>query len=378
MANTLTGLIPDVYEALDIVSRELTGLIPAVTMDAAAARAAVGQNVDVPIAPAAAAENVTPGATPPDTGDQAFDYTQIAISKARAVPFRWTGEEQRGVNAGVGYQNLRRDQIAQAIRTLVNEVEADLAGLYVKSSRAYGTAGTTPFASTLGDPAQVLKILLDNGCPNSDLHMVVDTTAGAALRTLAQLNKANEAGTVALREQGILLPLHGFNVRESAQIKAHTKGTGASYLTNLVAGYSIGATSIAADTGSGTIVAGDVLAFESDTNKYVCASALSGGSLSIGKPGLRAALADNKTITVGNAYRANMAFHRSAIVLAARTPALPEEGDSAADRMVITDPRSGLSFELAMYPQYRRVRYEVSLAWGVACIKPEHTALLLG
>ena len=73
-----------------------------------------------------------------------------------------------------------------------------------------------------------------------------------------------------------------------------------------------------------------------------------------------------------------MAFNRSAIVLAARAPARPSEGDMASDVIVITDPRSGLSMEFAMYQGYRKVRYEVALAWGVKNIKPEHTALLLG
>ena len=40
MANTLTSLIPELYTNLDVVSRELVGLIPAVTLDAVASRAA--------------------------------------------------------------------------------------------------------------------------------------------------------------------------------------------------------------------------------------------------------------------------------------------------------------------------------------------------
>jgi len=73
-----------------------------------------------------------------------------------------------------------------------------------------------------------------------------------------------------------------------------------------------------------------------------------------------------------------MAFNRSSIVLATRMPQRPEEGDMALDVMSITDPRSGLTFEVSMYAGYRKVRYEVALAWGVKNIKPEHTALLLG
>jgi hypothetical protein len=31
-----------------------------------------------------------------------------------------------------------------------------------------------------------------------------------------------------------------------------------------------------------------------------------------------------------------------------------------------------------VYPGYRKVVYEVSMAWGFEVIKPEHTALLIG
>lgn len=376
MANTLTSLMPDLYEALDVVSRELVGFIPSISLDASAARAALNQNVRVFQTPAVAAEDVTPGQLPPDDGDQNIGNTPIVITKSRMAPFRWSGEDQKGVNTGPGYKNIRRDQIAQAMRTLVNEIESGIGTLVYSASRATGTAGTTPFATALGDTAQARKILSDNGAPLSDLQCVIDTTAGANMRTLAQLTKANEAGTTELRAQGTLLELHGFQVRESAGVNIHAAGTGAGYLVN--GALAKGATTINVDTGTGTVVAGDVVTFAGDANKYVVATTLSGGAFTINAPGLRGAVADNAAMTVGAAYTGNLAFSRSAIVLATRAPALPEEGDMAEDRMLITDPRSGITFEVAMYMQYRRVRYEVSIAYGFANIKPQHTAMLLG
>lgn len=382
MANTLTRMIPDLYQSLDIVSRELVGLIPASTFDANAARAALGQDVVIPITPAATASDLTPGVTAPNDGDQAIGNTTIRITKSRGVPFRWNGEEQKGVNFGAGYAGIRLQQMQQAMRTLTNEVEADIAALAPTFSRAYGTAGTTPLVS-LADIPQVRKLLVDNGAPGTDLQLVLDTTAGVNLRSIANLTRANEAGDTSLLRQGILLPIQGMDIRESAAIKTLASGTASGATTN-TAGYAIGATTVTlASAGTGSILVGDVITFAGDTNKYGVvagdASSADGGTITLAAPGLRKAIPTSATaITVLAASTRNMAFHRSAIIVAARAPALPEEGDMAEDRMVITDPRSGLSFEVSMYLQYRQVRYEMSLAWGVANIKPAHTAILLG
>lgn len=381
MANTLTNLIPSLYAGLDVVSRELVGLVPAVTRDSNVERAAVGQTVYSHVAPASSASDLTPAVTAPNDGDQAIGSVALNITKARGVPVRWNGEEQRGVNSnGVGYNKILADQFAQAFRTLANEMESDLAALYSSASRAYGAGGTVPFATAgdYTDASNALKILLDNGAPNSDLQMVVNTAAGANLRG-KQGGKANEAGSDAILRQGVLLDIHGFSIRESAAIKQATKGTGTGY-TSTAAGFAVGTTSIPLITGAGTVVAGDIVTFAGDSNKYVVATGIAApGTIVLAAPGLRQAIPAAATaMTIENSGGRNMAFRRSAIVLATRMPALPQEGDMADDRMLVTDPHSGLSFEVSLYKQYRQIRYEVAAAWGVKCVKPEHLALLAG
>lgn len=78
-------------------------------------------------------------------------------------------------------------------------------------------------------------------------------------------------------------------------------GTGTGYLVNLLAGYAIGDTSIAVNTGAGTILAGDIIQFTGDTNKYIVVSTTGGGTVTnvvIAAPGLRQTLADDVALTV--------------------------------------------------------------------------------
>ena len=385
MANTLTNLTPDLYQAMDTVSRELVGFIPSVTLDSGIERAAVGQTVRSFVTPSVTASDITPGVTAPNDGDQVIGNQNMTITKARGVPVRWNGEEQRGTNSGPGYNSILQDQFAQAMRTLTNEMESDLATLHATTSRAYGTAGTTPFSSDLSDTAEVRKILADNGAPLTDMNLVIDTTAGAKMRTLTQLTKANEAADNTLLRQGVLLDVHGMAIRESAQVV--TTGTNVITGTVTVTGTNaVGATSIGITTAGGAAVAalaGDIITFAGDSNKYVIASAVTVGASTTGvivlaAPGLRIAKVATTAISGVTAAARSMAFSKSSIVLATRAPARPTEGDMADDVMMITDPRSGISFEVALYKQYRQIRYEISAAWGFKNFKPEHSAILLG
>ena len=382
-ALTLTSLVPSIYEAMDVVSRELVGFIPAVARDSNAERAAVGQSVISPVVGPMAAENLTAAAYAADTPAQTINNVQMTLTKARSVPFGITGEETRSLQSAGTLASINRDRIAQAIRTLTNEVEADLAALHVAASRAYGTYNSTPFGSAgvLTDFAEARRILDDNGAPQSDLHMVLGSTAVAKIRGVQSgLFKVNEAGSDDLLRRGSLGEVEGFQLHNSGQVKtAVTVGTVSATVD--ATGYAVGSTSFTLSAAAVALLAGDIITFAGDSNQYVVKTAVSGtgGTLEIAEPGIKVAMsAATKAITVVAATTRNMFFQRSAIQLATRAPAMPEGGDAADDVMLVTDPVSGITYEFVVYRQKRQNRYEVNLVWGAKVIAPRHLGLLIG
>lgn len=385
MANTLTGLTQFVYDTVDVVSRELCGMIPAVYKNTKAEEVAKNQNVSYDIVPAATAYDIAPASAVPDLDTATVGAGTMAITKVKGVKFHWTGEDETAIGRSVK-EGIQNNKFAQAFRVLANEMEADLTALYKYASRAYGTAAQTPFATAgdFSDAANVFKILKDNGAPLSDLQLVINTAAGANL--IGKQSQVHMVGSADPLRQGVLLDIAGGQIRESAQIKTHTKGTGTSFDTDLAATLAVGSTTVHVDTGSGTILAGDVVTFTGDNNQYIVGTgnalidgtAVTEGDIVLAAPGLRQTLADGVDMAIGNNYAANMAFSKSAIHLLTRLPKMPEGGDQADDIMVVQDPVSGIFFQIALYRVYRAVLIEVAVAWGVKAAKTEHMAILLG
>lgn len=379
MANILTPFIPDLYQALDEVSRELVGFIPSVARNSSASRAAVGENVIVPISTALEMKDCSPAMQVPEPDDFKLDNVAITINKSKNVSFGLNGEEYLGLNNGVGATNVLTENFKQAVRTLTNAIESDVANEAMLSAcRAYGEPGTTPFTDDIRDSAEVRKILDDNGAPFGR-SLIIDTAAGVNLRSLKNLTSVSEAGSTMTLRQGEILPLHDFSIKESAGIKSFVAGTADGATVNAA---EVGATELTLKAGtSGNLKAGDYITLAGDSNKYLVTEAVAvstGNKIKIAKPGLRVAATDGASVTVvANSVR-NIAFTQNAIQLVTRAPALPGNNDGAVDSYMLTDSRSGLSFEVRVYAGYRKMRAEVACAWGVKAIKPEHIAALLG
>src|SRR6266404_2182015 len=377
MANTLTGLVAPVYEALNSVSREFIGFVPQVNVDNGNfASAALNQTVTSFVVPSLTPVSIVPGVTAPSDGDEVLTTVNMTISKAFTVNIRWNGEEQLSVNNnGPTFGPIVRQQFQQAFRGLVNQVEIDLALIAVQNaSRAVGTAAATPFGTVnvLTDFANALQVLDENGAPAIPRALVVNSAAMNKLRGVqATLFRVNESGTGDLLRRGIIGEVESFNVGYSAGLKLFTKGTGTAY-TSTAAGFPIGTTSIPLITGTGTVLAGDCVTFTGDSNIYVVATGIAApGTIVINQPGLKQALAASAVaMTIGGNFTPNIGFSQDAMVLATRMPALPLKLDGTRGDMgihqPILDPFSGIAFDLGLYEQYHQIKFEIGLAWGVA------------
>lgn len=375
MSNSLTPLIPTLIGALQRVLRESVGFIPAVTTDFSDEKAAVNQTINLPIADVAVNYNIAPSNVPPNGTDTTATNRTLTISNSQANSFHLTGEELLGMEKnGPAY---RSKKIEQGFRSLTNAVELSIAqAAQIASAYAFGTAGTTGCASSLTDLFTLDKLLNDNAAPPGDRHLVINSALKLNIGSLTQLTNVNQAGDETLLREAKLGMLAGMDLHFSQQIQTPASGTGSAYVTS--GSSAIGATSVVLVTGSGTVIAGDVVTFAGDSNKYMVSVGVAApGTITLQNP-LKTTVSTGTAMTVAAKSTRNFAFDRSAIILAARQPEMPEGGDMADDVVSMFDEFSGLTFQVALYRQYRQISIEIGLAWGCAVWQPETLITYLG
>lgn len=377
MANVFTNLASDIYEAAERVGRELVGGIHAVKINSGAQAAAKGDPVRAAFTqPQTVSTTYAPAMTIPEGTDQTVDNKTMSLDTYASIQIPYTGEDIKHLNNGAGYQTVYGNQIQQAMRSIVNKIELDLnANISLGAGQAYGTAGTTPFASNMNDLPNIMKLLLDRGCPDDgSISAVYDTTAAVNIQNLSNLYKVNESGDSGMLRNGKLGELYNIALRRSGQVGKPTVGTGTSYVLN--GSHAVGATSIVVKTGSGTILAGDVITINS--LKYVVKTGIAAAGTLVLNSGLMAAGVDGDTVTVNAAARRNFVIHPDAVELAMRPLALPIGGDAARDVMTVQDPVSGLVFNLSYYVGFKKAMIEIGCLYGSKVWLPDFAAIHLG
>lgn len=379
MPDSLASLFPTLYAGIAEFPRRQFGMIRAVQVDGKLSRAALGQSVVWDVPQISGAVDVEPSATLPAPSADVAKSLTYTMAHRKAVRIVVTGEASEAI--GDAQMAIRRqNQYLQAFDKLAAGIESYLAGVAIlNASRAFGTADTVPFTASTANLEYIAKlwgILAKNDRSNGELSLVLNTATAEAMRAyMGMLYKANEYGSDQMMKNGYLTRLQGFNLYESNQFTQHTKGTGASYVMD--GAHAAGATDIKVKTGTGTILAGDVISIadEPSGSKYVVTKGITAaGTLTIGAPGLLGAAADGKAVSI-HQYTPNLAFNQSALGLGVRLPEIPKEGDAAIDATSIRDPYTGLVFEVRRYAEYRQIVDEVSIMYGAIVLDPEAIAI---
>jgi len=367
MANTLTTFMPKLLAQGLMALRENAIMPKLVNLDYGTLAQEKGAVINIPIPSEITAGDVTPAAVPPGATDIVPTETTLTLDQWKKADFHMNDQDLKEIMDG-----SIPLQAAEAIKAIVNVVDAAILGTYIKVYGYEGTAGTTPFASDVTAATAARKRLFNQLAPPGDRRFVMDTDCEANALGLRAFQDMSFSGSNQGLIEGNTGRKLGFDWAMDQNIPTHTAGT-ASGATADGSTYAVGVkTIVMANAGTGTIVEGDVITFAGDSQPYAIstgdANVASGAGSIVFEPGLKVEISSAVAITVKEDHVVNLAFHRDAFAFASR-PLLDTQGLGNAI-MAATDPVSGLSLRLEVSREYKRTNYCFDILYGCECIRP--------
>lgn len=373
MANTISPIVPKILGRAMMALRQTAWMPRLVNSDYSVEAARKGSTIDIQIPSALAATDVTPSPTLTPS-DSTPTTVQIPLNNWKHVSFHLTDKELKEIDAQDGFIPM---QMSEGMKALGNAINISIFNAYKKVYGFTGTAATTPFASDYNAALDVRKILADQLCPKGERRFVVDNTAEVNLLKLAPFRDASQSADARVIAEGEIGRKLGFDWFADDHVPLHTAGTGSGYLVNGT--LSLGLKTIPVDTGTGTLVEGDIITFAGHTQTYVITANYAGGAGNISiEPGLVAVPADNAAITKVATHRVNLAFHRDAIAFANRSMVTEMDRLSTNPMWTVQDPKTGLVFRAELIRQNKQWAWDFDVLWGADIARRELACRLAG
>ncbi len=336
-----------------------------------------GTTIDVELPAEIATQDVTPSTTPETPADYTPTTVQVPLDQWKQnTPFVLTDKEFHEIDTSKNYLPSAVDSAIKGLANLINEhLLAQYTGVYGYT----GTAGSTPFASTPEDATAARKILTQQLCPKRGRQVVLDHDAEENALNLTAFADVSQAGSTDTKREGEIGRKYGMDWYADHAVPTHTAGTSSGALVNN-ASVAVGDTSVPCDTGTGTMVVGDIFTVAGDTQTYVVTTAVadvSSGTVAFDPPA-KVAWADNAAITLKASHVVNLAFRREAFAFATRRLQDVVMNDSSLNTMSIQDPISGLILRLEVSRQHKQTAWEFDILWGAKLVRPELACRIAG
>lgn len=375
MANQLTAVMPKLLAQGLLALREQSMMPMIINKSYDTIAGQKGSTIDVPIPSAITVQDVTPANTPPNTGDVAPTSVPITLDRWKEAPFYMSDKDMlEAMNGTIPMQ------ASEAVKALANEVNGTILGMYRKFYGFVGTPGTSPFATDVSAATQARKVLNVQLAPMDPRYLVLDPEAEANALGLQPIS--NQQWRVGLNEaaivSGMISRTLGFDWFMHQLAPIHIAGTASGYAVNAGGGLAVGATTIPVDTGTGTLVEGDILTFAGHTQTYVVTTAYAGGSGNVSiYPGLKILVPDNTAVSVKASHTVNIAMHRDAIAFATRPLENAADGLGALIQSAV-DAVSGLTLRLEVTREHKRTRFSYDILYGCSVVRREFGVRIAG
>lgn len=389
MPNTLTALIDKLLAQGLMALRQNTILPTLINHDYEAMAGEKGSTVEVPIPAPVPVQDVTPGATPPATGDIAPSVIVLPMDKWKEAPFYLTDKELLEVQSGVLPMHA-----SEAIKSLINQVEADVFANYKEVYGFAGAAGTTPFAtdvSAWSGAAGARTVLNKQLCPMGDRRVLLNPDAEANAISLQPFQNMQWRGDDKGIIEGQIGRKLGADWYMDQNIPTHTSTalSGGAATVNGAHAVNAGSTdngrtgtvSIAKATATSPLVKGDIISFAGDAQTYTVMAdvTLTVGNTTVSiSPALKVAKAGGEAMTLRATHVVNLAFHQGAFAFANRPLAAGVDANLGSIISSMSDSISKLSLRLEVRREHKRTRYSYDMLYGSKLIRPELACRIAG
>ena len=383
MSNSINNILAKILARGLLALREQAIMPRLVNGDYSAEAAEKGDTIDVPIPSAVTATDVTPSNTPPTPSDSAPTKVQIPLDNWKKADFFLTDKEMVEIDRNAHFMPM---QMSEALRSLANVVNEDIHAEYAGVYGYTGTAGTTPFASTVTDATNARKVLHQQRAPRSERRGVLDFDAEANALALPPFADAEKTGSTMVKIEGEIGRKYGIDWFADDAVMTHTAGTLQAAGALVGSTTAAGATSLDVQSASavGDIEIGDIFTIAGDTQTYVAGNnvttIVSGTAQSVSiNPPLSAQATSGAAITIVGTHVVNMSFHRDAFAFANR-PLVASMQDLALGSQIVsmTDPQTGITLRLEVSRQYKQVVWEFDILWGAKLVRPELATRIAG
>jgi hypothetical protein len=369
--------MPKILAAGLRVLREQARMPRLVNGDYSTEAAEKGDTIDVPVSKAVTSYDIAPTAHQATAADTTPGKVQIPLDNWRGAAFYLTDKDMKEIDRNRHFLPL---QSQEAVRSLANDVNSDVMLEYKGIYGYTGTAGTTPFASTVTAAVNTRKVLNQQLCPRDSRRAVVDYDTEANMLALSQFSDVEKVGESAPKIEGEIGRKYGIDWYTDDDVKTHTNGTA------WALGCTVGSTTAAnastlniKSSSAGTALVGDVFTIAGDTQTYVVTASTNLTSAGVDvtiDPPLKAIATAADALTAKASHVVNLAFHREAFALAMRPLAGVTETNPYI--MSMMDDQTGLTLRLEVTRQNKQDKWEFDVLWGAKLVEARMATRLAG